>query len=241
MFKKFLLCMAAMFAAGAAYAKVCFIADYLWRPDQCGGSYLPSVEDDSNQGDLQDPDGTTPSDSWVDPCGDEYQYANESKIRLKYGLVWSKCYNCTQCSDPRSANASKYKCVPKQTPDRGYKISSLTGQCTADVGDLLNPCPEGSSLLPSCGTGEKRVNLEGSSCKICACDNDNGYYDTVDECGSTGAEGWKFTTSNTCNKCVAKGCSDHGFINHTCAEGYTSVEQHVALGDVENYTCYSCE
>ena len=72
-------------------------------------------------------------------------------------------------------------------------------------------------------------------------------YQSVSDCGSSGANGWTFTTSGqsggeTCGKCTAKTCPTDTSTSQTCSNGtYT---KGTAVGSsyyAGNSRCYSCE
>ncbi|MBO7097254.1 MAG: hypothetical protein J6W11_01275, partial [Alphaproteobacteria bacterium] len=78
-------------------------------------------------------------------------------------------------------------------------------------------------------------------CYTCVCNTPN-YQSDAANCGTKGdMGGWKFNTSDKCNYCSVKDCTDYGYEGLSCAEGYEpSAQSNEYLGD-EQKTCVTCQ
>ena len=108
-------------------------------------------------------------------------------------------------------------------------------------------CEENYSVSKSCDpSSERRVPSDtrysgASTCYTCVCNTPN-YQSAATSCGTKGSlGGWKFETSNTCNLCYEKDCTDHNYETETCPEGYSvDSSSSVYLGD-RSATCHKCK
>jgi len=238
MFKKVYLYLALVLFSWPCQALVCFLPD----AGDCGfgGSAINRVEDDC-------PSGYAIS---VGNCVEKNAVCNTGWTLGANTVVSPKGYRCRQCVEKECPNGNSLTCT-EEGQTIAYESRCLGnnyGSCPycREGEEETTPeeeggtCPDGYDTNVSCGSGQaKSTHPTISGCEKCVCDTANGYQASLEGCGTTGSDGWKFTTSNACNKCVEKTCADHGKQVGSCAEGYQTNEEWVYLGDA-NSLCYSC-
>ena len=155
------------------------------------------------------------------------------------------CYTVTGCA----SGFYKDDCATLTNGNAGWKWTEIVlgapyntvscGQCTA------KECTDGLSTTPNCAPISETIAWSdtvfsgASKCGSCVCAA--GYASTLDGCGPTKANGWKFNDldTNACKKCVVKTCADYGFEEDGGDRlGYIKEERKVTIGDNAAYTCY---
>lgn len=137
-------------------------------------------------------------------------------------------YGCARC-------LCETTCIDKVTPPANaepvYEPCSACGSSTQIIIDF------------TCPTGYVKSS-DGTSCEKVGCQD--GYAKSAEECGTTGAEGYRLGTETDtagCYKCEAyTSCTNHplGGYNQRVVDGHTLCKKtNVYLGETEE-SCYSC-
>ena len=235
--------------------------------DKCGSSgangwnYSSCYYGDELRGTCDKKD--CPADSYTNPnCGAGYTKVLTGAPQNTYYSGDDKCYSCTAvpCPDGYSTDiASAANCKTGETySSSGYSAGKTCGKCTFT-------CPDGYSedikSINDCGNGlvgDKGWNFSSSNgCGKCtekACSG-NTKYTSVDKCGSSGANGWNYTScyygDELRGTCTAKTCSDHGYSKggEVCKTGnayigdtYSECKDCVSCSDVDRnyYSVTTC-
>lgn len=229
--------------------------------DKCGSSgangwnYSSCYYGDELRGTCDKKD--CPADSYTNPnCGAGYTKFLTGAPQNTYYSGDDKCYSCTAvpCPDGYSTDiASAANCKTGETySSSGYSAGKTCGKCTFT-------CPDGYSedikSINDCGNGlvgDKGWNFSSSNgCGKCtekACSG-NTKYTSVDKCGSSGANGWNYSScyygDELRGTCTAKTCSDHRLANYssTSTFGILCKTISVYMGDSKGNCsdCIDCE
>ena len=170
----------------------------------------------------------------------------------------TKCPDNGFCSECNDGSTTKYKL--DRCDNCFSQISVNGGMCSRNYQYDKCPTDAGAAACSECTYSGKTVyniltckpgyTLNGvtSNSRTCVAKTcPSGYstaYQSVADCGSTGSNGWTFTSSGysgdkICGKCTAKTCASYGYMDKQLDDFLCKVSASVYKGNTQS-TCYDC-